>query len=70
VASVFFLRAITVAMSGLGTTGVMIRRAFRADDVSVYSVAAAHAHDFASERIELSAALMFFLRRRRHHDLI
>ena len=62
VASVFSC-AITVAMSGLGTTGVMISAAlFGLTTFPVYSVAAAHAHDFATseERIELSAALMFF----------
>jgi MFS family permease len=55
--------AITVAMSDLGTAGVMISAAlFGLTTFPVYSVAAAHAHDFATseERIELSAALMFF----------
>lgn len=55
--------AVTVAMSGTGTTGVMISAAlFGLTTFPVYSVAASHAHDFATndERIELSAALMFF----------
>jgi MFS family permease len=55
--------AITVAASGLGTVGVMTSAAFFGfTTFPVYSVAASHAHDFATneERIELSAALMFF----------
>jgi len=55
--------AVTVAASGLGTAGVMLSAAFFGlTTFPVYSVAAAHAHDFAKpeERIELSAALMFF----------
>lgn len=55
--------AVTVAASGLGTAGVMFSAAFFGlTTFPVYSVAAAHAHDFATseERIELSAALMFF----------
>ena len=54
---------VTVAASGLGTAGVMFSAAFFGfTTFPVYSVAAAHAHDFASseERVELSAALMFF----------
>ena len=55
--------AVTVAASGLGTVGVMASAAFFGfTTFPVYSVAASHAHDFATneERIELSAALMFF----------
>ena len=55
--------AITVAASGLGTGGVMASAAFFGfTTFPVYSVAASHAHDFATneERVELSAALMFF----------
>lgn len=62
VASVFSC-AVTVAASGLGTAGVMFSAAFFGfTTFPVYSVAAAHAHDFATaeERVELSAALMFF----------
>tara|TARA_R110002049_G_scaffold140930_7_gene302369 strand:+ start:20503 stop:21726 length:1224 start_codon:yes stop_codon:yes gene_type:complete len=54
---------ITVMASGLGTYGIMLTAAlFGATTFPIYSVAAAHAHDFASadERVELSAALMFF----------
>ncbi len=54
---------VTVAMSGTGTTGVMFSAAlFGCTTFPVYSVAASHAHDFATseERVELSAALMFF----------
>lgn len=55
--------AVTVGLSGTGTTGVMVSAAFFGfTTFPVYSVAASHAHDFATneERIELSAALMFF----------
>ncbi|ASM72865.1 MULTISPECIES: MFS transporter [Roseobacteraceae] len=55
--------AITVSASGLGTTGIMLTAGlFGLTTFPIYSVAAAHAHDFASadERVELSAALMFF----------
>lgn len=55
--------AITVAASGTGTRGVMASAAiFGFTTFPVYSVAAAHAHDFATsdQRVELSAALMFF----------
>ncbi|MBU2992678.1 MFS transporter [Octadecabacter sp. 1_MG-2023] len=54
---------VTVAASGLGTIGVMASAAFFGfTTFPVFSVAASHAHDFATseERIELSAALMFF----------
>lgn len=55
--------AITVMASGLGTVGIMITAGlFGLTSFPIYSVAAAHAHDFAdaSERVELSAALMFY----------
>ncbi len=55
--------AITVMASGLGTVGIMLTAGlFGMTTFPIYSVAAAHAHDFASddERVELSAALMFF----------
>lgn len=54
---------ITVAAAGTGTVGVMICAGlFGLTTFPIYSVAAAHAHDFASneERVELSAALMFY----------
>ncbi len=55
--------AITVSMSGSGTAMVMATAVlFGFTTFPIFSVAAAHAHDFASteERVELSAALMFF----------
>lgn len=55
--------AFTAAVSGLPTFGIMLTAAvFGATTFPIYSVAAAHAHDFAesSERVELSAALMFW----------
>ncbi|MEL6806962.1 MAG: MFS transporter [Pseudomonadota bacterium] len=55
--------AITVLGSGLGTLGIMSSAAlFGLTTFPIYSVAAAHAHDFAesTERVELSAALMFY----------
>ncbi len=54
--------ALTVAIAHLGTTAVMLSAAlFGLTTYPVYSVATAHAHDFASddERVELSAALVF-----------
>lgn len=54
---------ITVMASGMGTFGIMLTAGlFGLTTFPIYSVAAAHAHDFASseERVELSAALMFF----------
>lgn len=54
---------ITVSATGLGTAGIMLTAGlFGLTTFPIYSVAAAHAHDFASddERVELSAALMFF----------
>jgi MFS family permease len=53
----------TATVSGLPTIGIMITAAiFGFTTFPIYSVAAAHAHDFAdsSERVELSAALMFW----------
>ncbi|MDU9002749.1 MFS transporter [Sedimentitalea todarodis] len=55
--------ALTMGAPGFGQTGVMVSAfVFGATTFPIYSVAAAHAHDFAKseERIELSAALMFF----------
>ncbi|MGI9393630.1 MAG: MFS transporter [Boseongicola sp.] len=57
-----FSCAFTVALSTSGATGVMLASGvFGMATFPIYSVAAAHAHDFASneERVELSAALMF-----------
>jgi MFS family permease len=54
---------ITLAASGSGTAAVFLSAAlFGATSFPVYSVSAAHAHDWAEshERVELSAALMFF----------
>jgi MFS family permease len=55
--------ALTISMQNAGTAGVMgAAFIFGLTTFPIYSVAAAHAHDFASaeERVELSAALMFF----------
>lgn len=55
--------AVTVGTQTLGTASVMASAfLFGMTTFPIYSVAAAHAHDFAdsSERVELSAALMFF----------
>ncbi|MHC0054414.1 MFS transporter [Actibacterium sp. D379-3] len=55
--------AVTVSASGTGTVGVLLTAGFFGlTTFPIYSVAAAHAHDFAEahERVELSAALMFF----------
>ena len=55
--------ALTVWVQGLGSAGVLAGAfVFGATTFPIYSVAAAHAHDFAApqERVELSAALMFF----------
>jgi MFS family permease len=54
---------VTVMSTGFGTTGIMITAfLFGLTSFPIFSVAAAHAHDFAddSERVELSAALMFY----------
>ena len=53
---------VTVISTGFGATGIMVAAfLFGLTSFPIYSVAAAHAHDFASdaERVELSAALMF-----------
>lgn len=53
---------VTVYAAGMGTLGIMLAAGlFGLTTFPIYSVAAAHAHDFASddERVELSAALMF-----------
>ncbi|WP_428928434.1 MFS transporter [Marinibacterium sp. SX1] len=54
---------LTIATQGLGV-GVVLANAFIFGMTSfpIYSIASAHAHDFADshERVELSAALMFF----------
>lgn len=55
--------ALTVAAADYGTAGIMSAAfVFGLTTFPIFSVAAAHAHDFAdsSERVELSAALMFF----------
>lgn len=55
--------AVTIAFAATGTTGVMLSAAlFGLTSFPIYSVSAAHAHDFATsdQRVELSAALMFF----------
>jgi MFS family permease len=54
--------AVTVMLSGAGTIPVFLAAAFfGATTFPIYSVSAAHAHDFAEshQRVELSAALMF-----------
>lgn len=55
--------AITVGAQNTGTVGIMLTAGlFGLTTFPIYSVASAHAHDFAEphERVELSAALMFF----------
>ena len=55
--------AATVGTAGMGRSAVMAASAlFGFLTFPIYSVAAAHAHDFATsdERVELSAALLFF----------
>ena len=55
--------AVTALATGLGPAGIMLTAGFFGlTTFPIYSVAAAHAHDFAdeSERVELSAALMFY----------
>ena len=55
--------AITVWASGNGRTSIMVAAVlFGLTTFPIYSVATAHAHDFATsdQRVELSAALMFF----------
>ncbi|WP_439137801.1 MFS transporter [Roseicyclus sp.] len=53
---------ITVTLSGFGVWGIFIAAlVFGAATFPIYSIAAAHAHDWAEDeqRVELSAALMF-----------
>jgi MFS family permease len=53
----------TVFSAGMGVNGIMLAAfLFGMTSFPIYSVASAHAHDFAddSERVELSAALMFY----------
>ncbi|WP_377507513.1 MFS transporter [Octadecabacter sp. R77987] len=53
----------TVMTASFGTFGVMLAAGFFGlTSFPIYSISAAHAHDFATseERVELSAALMFF----------
>ncbi|WP_293577209.1 MFS transporter [Phaeobacter sp.] len=55
--------AITMAASGTGTIGVMLAAGFFGfTTFPIFSVSAAHANDFATseQRVELSAALMFW----------
>ncbi|SHI62950.1 MFS transporter [Wenxinia saemankumensis] len=55
--------AVTVAASGAGTAAILAASAlFGMTTFPIYSVAASHAHDHAAEdeRVELSAALMFW----------
>ena len=55
--------AATALMIGLSTFGILVNAAiFGLTTFPIYSVSAAHAHDFADshERVELSAALMFW----------
>ncbi len=55
--------AVTVTASGAGTLAVFLSAMFFGlTTFPIYSVAAAHAHDFAedSQRVDLSAALLFF----------
>ncbi|MCT8159570.1 MFS transporter [Pseudoruegeria sp. SHC-113] len=57
------LSCITTVVAGTGSTAIILASAtfFGFTTFPIYSVSAAHAHDFAEshERIELSAALMF-----------
>ncbi|MEM9967915.1 MAG: MFS transporter [Pseudomonadota bacterium] len=55
--------AITLSSGSFGATGILLSAGlFGLTSFPIYSVAAAHAHDFANtdERVELSAALMFW----------
>ncbi|MFY0690728.1 MAG: MFS transporter [Paracoccaceae bacterium] len=57
------ISTVTLAGANTGTSVIMASATlFGLTTFPIYSVAAAHAHDFASseERVELSAALMFF----------
>ncbi len=58
-----FSCALTVYSTNFGTAGIFAAAViFGLTTFPIYSVSAAHAHDFASseERVELSAALMFY----------
>ena len=62
-ASVSIPEELTALASGLPTLGIMLTAAiFGLTTFPIFSIAAAHAHDFAAseERIALSAALMFW----------
>ncbi|KPP86243.1 MAG: Cyanate permease [Rhodobacteraceae bacterium HLUCCO07] len=53
----------TALMTGVSTTGIMLNAGiFGVTTFPIYSISAAHAHDFArsDQRVELSAALMFW----------
>ncbi len=55
--------ALPVMVQGMGTSGIMSGAfVFGLTTFPIFSVASAHAHDYATseERVELSAALMFF----------
>ncbi|MCC6304943.1 MAG: MFS transporter [Rhodobacteraceae bacterium] len=54
---------VTIAASGAGATAVFLSAVlFGVTTIPIYSVSAAHAHDFAAplERVELSAGLLFY----------
>ncbi len=58
-----FSCVLTATLTGLSTAGIMLSATiFGLTTFPIFSVASAHAHDFAhsSERVELSAALMFW----------
>jgi MFS family permease len=62
-AASFLACYITIALPGFGTAGIYgAAFLFGATSFPLYSISAAHAHDWAADeqRIELSAALMFF----------
>ncbi|WJY20204.1 MFS transporter [Fontisubflavum oceani] len=62
-AAAIFASATTAALAGLGTIAIFSGALlFGALTFPIYSISAAHAHDWAddSQRVELSAALMFF----------
>jgi len=55
--------ALPILVQGMGTSGIMAGAlVFGLTTFPIFSVASAHAHDYATsdERVELSAALMFF----------
>ena len=54
---------LTIGLAGHGSTGILLAACiFGFTTFPIYSVATAHAHDFATsdQRVELSAAMMFF----------